>query len=407
MTGLIPQSGSLFHVPPSLKTSKAENQHQRPLHIPKPQQNSTLPTSQKISGSPNAHHTITIHQAVRLTCNRRCGQAVKVCIYTTEVHTMLNRQTVGGTDHELAQMRRLNKVLAWLPRFRIPHRLILRGIQGLLKLSQMRNTKLVRHGVRAERKIVSVEEATASVRVLYPKGVPKVVVLDIHGGGWVIGSPNMNDVLNLGFINACDAAVVSIDYRLAPSTSLEGQIQDCLVAARWLLDPCNPTFCGLPVIVVGESAGGHLAAACLLGLKVWPELLRRIQGAVLYYGVYDLTGTPSVRAAGPDTLVLDGPGMVDAMRRLTPGLNDEQRRKPPLSPLYADLNGLPPALLVVGERDPLLDDTLQMAARWGEIAPADLWVVREAPHGFVHFGVGQTVIEGVWRWVLSEQGSGR
>jgi len=316
---------------------------------------------------------------------------------------MLNRQIVGGTDQELAQMRRLNKALAWLPRFRIPHRLILRGIQRLLKLSHIRKTKLVRHGVRAECKTVSVEGATVSVRVLQPKGAPKVVVLDIHGGGWVIGSPSMNDALNLGLINACDAAVVSVDYRLAPSTSLEGQIQDCLIAARWLLDAGNPTFQGLPVIVVGESAGAHLSAACLLGLKTWPELLRRIQGAVLYYGVYDLTGTPSVHAAGPETLVLDGPGMVDAMRRLTPDLSDEQRRTPPLSPLYGDLNGLPPALLIVGQLDPLLDDTLQMATRWGEVAAVDLWVVREAPHGFVHFGVGQTIVEGVWRWMLSSK----
>lgn len=316
---------------------------------------------------------------------------------------MLNRQTVGGTDQELAQMRRLNKALAWLPRFRIPHRLILRGIQRLLKLSHIRKTKLVRHGVRVECKTVSVEDATVSVRVLPPKGAPKVVVLDIHGGGWVIGSPSMNDALNLRLINACDAAVVSVDYRLAPSTCLEGQIQDYLIAARWLLDTGNPTFRGLPVIVVGESAGAHLSAACLLGLKTWPELLRRIQGAVLYYGVYDLTGTPSVRDAGPETLVLDGPGMVDAMRRLTPKLSDEHRQTPPLSPLYGDLNGLPPALLIVGQLDPLLDDTLQMATRWGEVAAVDLWAVREAPHGFVHFGVGQTIAEGMWRWVLSSK----
>lgn len=314
---------------------------------------------------------------------------------------MLTRITLGESDRELAQMRRLNKVLVRLPRFRLPPDLILQGLQGLLKLAPLPSAKLTWHGVRTEHQTVSVEGAVTSVRILHPAGTPKVVVLDIHGGGWVIGHPRMNDALNLGFTNACDAAVVSIDYRLAPGASLEGQIQDCLVAARWLLDPGNRLFAGLPVIVVGESAGGHLASACLLALKAWPELLQRIQGAVLYYGVYDLTGTPSVRTAGPDTLVLDGPGMVAAMRRLTPGLSDEQRRAPPLSPLYADLDGLPPAVLVVGERDPLLDDTLQMAARWGEIAAIELWVVREAPHGFVHFGVGKEVIKGVQGWVRS------
>ena len=69
-----------------------------------------------------------------------------------------------------------------------------------------------------------------------------------------------------------------------------------------------------------------LAAATLLALKQWPELLQRVSGAVLYYGVYDLAGTPSVRAAGPETLLLDGPGMVEALRMLTPGLSDDERQ---------------------------------------------------------------------------------
>lgn len=141
-------------------------------------------------------------------------------------------------------------------------------------------------------------------------------------------------------------------------------------------------FAGLPVIVVGESAGGHLAAATLLALKQSPELLARVSGAVLYYGVYDLTGTPSVRTAGRETLLLDGPGMVEALRLLTPGLSDEQRRQPPLSPLYGDLAGLPPALMFVGELDPLLDDTLQMAERW---AGSEVFLLPQAAHGFIHF----------------------
>jgi len=103
---------------------------------------------------------------------------------------------------------------------------------------------------------------------------------------------------------------------------------------------------------------------------------------VLYYGVYDLTGTPSVRTAGRETLLLDGPGMVEALRLLTPGLSDEQRRQPSLSPLYGDLAGLPPALMFVGDLDPLLDDTLQMAERW---AGSEVFLLPQAAHGFIHF----------------------
>lgn len=110
-----------------------------------------------------------------------------------------------------------------------------------------------------------------------------------------------------------------------------------------------------------------------------------MSGAVLYYGVYDLTGTASVRAAGPDTLVLDGPGMVEALRLLTPGLSDEERRQPPLSPLYGDLSGLPAALMFAGELDPLLDDTLDMADRWMESTEVEVHLLPASAHGFIHF----------------------
>ena len=279
-----------------------------------------------------------------------------------------------ASEPELAQMRRFNQKLAWTPRFKIRNRVTPRLIQALLRASQTFKKAPV-----VELKKVG----RVPVRILRPSGKPRGVVLDIHGGGWVIGNAQMDDDLNLGMVSACDVAVVSVDYRLAVDTPIEGLLDDCLVAARWLLADC-PEFAGLPVIFVGESAGGHLAAATLLALKPWPELLQRVSGAVLYYGVYDLTGTPSVRTAGPDTLLLDGPGMVDALRLLTPGLSDEARQQPPLSPLYGDFEGLPPALMFVGELDPLKDDTLLIAERW---AGVEAHLLPEAAHGFIHFPV--------------------
>ncbi|WP_147475822.1 alpha/beta hydrolase, partial [Pseudomonas syringae] len=64
---------------------------------------------------------------------------------------------------------------------------------------------------------------------------------------------------------------------------------------------------------------------------------------------------------------------------------DEKRREPPLSPLYGDLTDLPPALMFVGELDPLLDDTLEMAARWQNSADVEMHLLPESPHGFIHF----------------------
>ena len=292
-----------------------------------------------------------------------------------------------ASESDLAQMRRFNQKLAWMPRFKIRNRVTPRLIQGLLRVSQT-----LKKAPAAQCKIVD----NVPVRILRPVGKPKGVVLDIHGGGWVIGNAQMDDDLNLGMVNACDVAVVSVDYRLAVDTPVEGLMEDCLAAARWLL--CEDEFKQLPVIVVGESAGGHLAAATLLALKQWPELLQRVSGAVLYFGVYDLTGTPSVRNAGPETLLLDGPGMVDALRMLTPDISDDERRQAPLSPLYGDFDGLPPALMFVGELDPLKDDTLLIAERWPQ---AEAHLLPESAHGFIHFPVamGEAVLAYSRRWI--------
>lgn len=292
-----------------------------------------------------------------------------------------------ASESDLVQMRRFNQKLAWMPRFKIRNRVTPRLIQGLLRVSQT-----LKKAPAAQCKIVD----NVPVRILRPVGKPKGVVLDIHGGGWVIGNAQMDDDLNLGMVNACDVAVVSVDYRLAVDTPVEGLMEDCLAAARWLL--CEDEFKQLPVIVVGESAGGHLAAATLLALKQWPELLQRVSGAVLYYGVYDLTGTPSVRNAGPETLLLDGPGMVDALRMLTPDISDDERRQAPLSPMYGDFDGLPPALMFVGELDPLKDDTLLIADRWPQ---AEAHLLPESAHGFIHFPVamGEAVLAHSRRWI--------
>jgi acetyl esterase/lipase len=72
------------------------------------------------------------------------------------------------------------------------------------------------------------------------------------------------------------------------------------------------------------------------------------------------------------------------LRMLTPELNDGERRRPPLSPLYGDLAGLPPALMFAGERDPLRDDTLMMAERWSEHAAVESSLLPEATHGLIH-----------------------
>jgi len=293
--------------------------------------------------------------------------------------------TILLSEADLQAVRRFNRRLARLPRFRIRNRFTPRLGQALLRLSQLgADRKLKGRGIRPEQHVADAGGLRVPLRVLRPPGAARAVVLDIHGGGWVIGNPRMDDLHNAALVEHCQVAVVSVDYRLLTKASLQDAMDDCLAAARWLLGAA-PEFAGLPVFVLGESAGAHLAATVLLRLRDEAALSPRIAGAVLYYGVYDLAGTPSVRAAEPDTLVLDGPGMVDALRQLTPGCSEAERRQPPRSPLYGDLRGMPPALLYAAERDPLRDDTLLLAERWRANAAAELHVLPEAPHGFLHF----------------------
>lgn len=293
-------------------------------------------------------------------------------------------------DDMLDDARRMNARLARMPRFGMRWRLMPPLVQALLNLSQLGADRKLRRrgiGVGVERRTVAHDGVPVPLRILRPPGPGPAagVILDIHGGGWVIGNARMNDALNAGYAEACNAIVVSVDYRLATRAPLAALIDDCLAAAGWLLGDGLPGAAGLPVVMVGESAGGHLAAVILQRLGATPALLQRVHGAVLYYGVYDLAGTPGVHAAGPDTLVLDGPRMASGLRMLTPGLDDAARRSPALSPLYGELAGMPPALMIAGQADPLLDDTLALARRWRDVADVALEVLPEAPHGFIHF----------------------
>lgn len=287
----------------------------------------------------------------------------------------------------LEDARQFNRRLARLPRFRVRNRVTPLLLQALLRLSQLgADRKLARAGIRVETDVAPAANGVrVPLRILRPAGAVRGVVLQFHGGGWVIGNARMDDRLNAALVEACHVAVVSVDYRLATQAPLQAQLDDCLAAARWLLEDGLPGCGHLPVIVIGESAGAHLAAATLLRLRDEPALLRRVHGAALYYGVYDLAGTSSVQQADAETLVLDGPRIVAGLRLLTPDLDDAARRRPPLSPLYGELEGLPPALLIAGALDPLRDDTTGMANRWRAVADVELHLLPEAPHGFIRF----------------------
>jgi len=215
---------------------------------------------------------------------------------------------------------------------------------------------------------------------------PAGVLLHIHGGGWVTGEPALTDLLHEALSDHLRLAVVSVDYRLAPENPFPAGPDDCEAAALWLLEHAAEEYGTDRLLIGGESAGAHLSALTLLRLRDRHGTADRFCGANLVFGAYDLSATPSGMGiglpAGSD--VLD-PGRVAYFVELfTPGWTTDQRRSPELSPLYADLAGLPPALFTVGTADHLVDDTLFLAERWARAGNgAELLVYPDAPHGCI------------------------
>jgi acetyl esterase/lipase len=180
--------------------------------------------------------------------------------------------------------------------------------------------------------------------------------------------------------------VVSVGYRLAPEHPYPAGPDDCEAAALWLLgdDARAIVGAGVPRAVGGDSAGAHLAAVTLLRLRDRHGVVGAFDAAVFQYGAFDLSMSPSQRLWGERNLVLSGPIIAWFAEQFLPGRDREWRRDPDVSPLFADLRDMPPAIFTVGTADPLLDDSLFMEARWraaGHTTEMRIWP--EAPHGFI------------------------
>ncbi|MBD2748538.1 alpha/beta hydrolase [Microvirga sp. BT688] len=220
------------------------------------------------------------------------------------------------------------------------------------------------------------------LRIIAPEN-PRGAYLHIHGGGWTIGTADEQDPWLDRLAERCGLAVVSVEYRLAPEHPFPAGPDDCEAAALWLVREAESRFGTSRLFIGGESAGAHLSALTLLRLRD-KHGLSPFRGANLFAGCYDVSLTPSAANWGDEPLILNTPGVkLFADNFCGPDLD---RRNPAVSPLYADLTGMPPALFSVGTRDLLLDDTLFMASRWvpaGNKAEFAVWP--GGAHVFIRF----------------------
>ena len=222
------------------------------------------------------------------------------------------------------------------------------------------------------------------IRVMRPAGKAAGIYFHIHGGGWALGAHDMQDVALKATADATGLVVASIGYRLAPEHPYPAGQDDCEDAVLHLLTHGEKLLDAPAKFAIGgESAGAHLSVVTLLRLRDRHGIRGAITGANLVYGAYAMNGTPSQVLWGDRNLVLSSP-IIDWFRNTyTPGMTMEQRRDPDISPLFARLDGMPPALFTVGTMDPLIDDTLFMSERWRVAGnEAEVAIYPEGVHAF-------------------------
>jgi acetyl esterase len=211
----------------------------------------------------------------------------------------------------------------------------------------------------AEDRVVKGRNGDVPVRTFVPDQV-EGVYLHIHGGGFVLMRAYYFDEALAEIAERCHVAVVSVDYRLAPENPYPAAPDDCETVAVWLAEKAGEEFGSERLIIGGESAGANLSVVTLVRMRD-RHGFSGFCGANLVYGCYDATMTPSQRNWGERNLILSTPTITWFNGHYVPA---EKRGDPDVSPLYADLSHMPPALFSVGTLDPLLDDSLFMHARW-------------------------------------------
>jgi acetyl esterase/lipase len=255
-------------------------------------------------------------------------------------------------------------------------------VKELLRGFDMASSSLEERRAIMESTAGSVAEGTA-VEAVDAGGVPAEwviapdvddrVILYLHGGAYHLGSLATSRRGTSLLSAAARAKVLNVGYRLAPEHPFPAAVVDAVSAYRWLCSSTAPAR----VAVAGDSSGGGLALATLVALRDAGDPLPA--AGVAISPVTDLGATGESMSARADVDLLIRPaGVKEAADMYLAG---QDPRHPHASPLYADLAGLPPLLIQVGDAEVLLDDSTRFAARTeGAGVDVTLEVWPEMPH---------------------------
>jgi len=236
--------------------------------------------------------------------------------------------------------------------------------QALIDLKTLGGTPEQVHSIETIR--IPGPPGEIAIRIYTPNApAPRPALVYFHGGGWVVCDLDTHDVPCTAIARRAGAVVVAVDYRLAPEHKFPAAVVDCYAATSWVaahagqlgIDPQR-------ISVGGDSAGGNLAA--VMSLKARDESGPAIANQVMIYPVTDLSSfdTPSYHEFAEDHF-LTKTEMEWFRGHYLASMDDA--RNPDASPLLAnDLRGLPPAVIITAECDPLRDEGYAYAQRLQE-----------------------------------------
>jgi acetyl esterase len=244
-------------------------------------------------------------------------------------------------------------------------------------------------GVAANDQVIPGPGGDIPVRVYRAGAGPaaaRPLVLYFHGGGFVLGALRMGDWMCGNVAAQVGAVVVSVDYRLAPTHPFPAAVEDCYAALSWAAANAAELGAAGPIGVMGESAGGNLSAVVSLAARDrgGPAIAHQ----ALLYPATDMSdsGTAVASARASKNAAFVHADEIEAYHRMYLS-SAEDASNPLASPILAgSLEGLPPALVIVGEHDPLRRDGTRYAeALKAAGVPVRFTMYLGMPHGFLNF----------------------
>ena len=234
---------------------------------------------------------------------------------------------------------------------------------------------------RVEEHTLERADGNVRLRVLVPIEPPAGVIVYYHGGGWVVGSIDESDTLGRKLAERTSCTVVLVDYRLAPEHRYPAAVEDAYDALEWTSAHLGEIAAeGAPVFVAGDSAGGNLAA--VVAVRARDRNGPAIAMQILIYPVTDANVDRPSYMDPENQLLLTRDSMIWFWDHYLPDVT--RRTEPDASPLHTpDLAGLPPAVVLTAEHDPLRDEGEEYAQRLEEAGvPVDFQRHARQMHAF-------------------------